>query len=285
MTILITGGTGTTGLTLAKLAHSEGHQVLITSRAGKAPEPFRAVQFDWTNSSTFENPFAAAAAAGQAISSVYLVAPPIYEQLDVVGPFIDFAIGKGIKRFVLLSASGLKRGGPMMGQIHEYLVQKGVEYTVLRPTWFAQNFNNFFGHLIRTENAFISVAGDGKIPFVSVDDIAQAALDGLTSTKPANKEYYVVGPELLTYDEAAKLLSEIIGREIVYRRISVEQYQEILHGVFGLAKGYAALLANNEAAIANDTEVDAFHAPDDKKIVGSTTLEQYFKNNAAVWAL
>ncbi|PPR02226.1 hypothetical protein CVT24_011454 [Panaeolus cyanescens] len=261
----------------------KGHNVLIASRSGKAPEPFKAVTFDWTDQSTFENPFVAA----PGIKSVYLVAPPIFEQLDVVGPFIDFAIAKGVKRFVLLSASGLNKGAPMMGQIHEYLESKNVGYTVLRPTWFSRNYShfNFFGHLIRTDNAFISVAGDGKIPFVSADDIAEAALDGLTSDEPANKEYYLVGPELLTYGEAATLLSEIIGREIVYKKITVDQYQDILHGTFGLAKGYATLLANNEAAIANGTEVEAFNAPADKKIVGKVTLRQYFTDNAGNWAI
>jgi uncharacterized protein YbjT (DUF2867 family) len=281
MTILITGGTGTTGLILAKLASSKGHKVLLTSRSGKAPEPFKAVTFDWNDTTTFENPFS----ADPDISSIYLVAPPVYAQVEVVGPFVDLAIAKGIKRFVLLSGTGLKAGDPTMGKIHEHLIKRGVEYTVLRATDFSQNFGTFFRHLIQTENAVISIAGDGKIPFVAVEDIAEAALDGLTSDKPANADYFVVGPELFTYDEAVKLLSNIIGREIVHRRIPVEEYQDILHSQFGFSKRYAAFLIHIEAEVANGSEVKVFNAPDDKKIVGKITLGQYFKANAAIWAV
>ncbi|KAJ7880911.1 hypothetical protein B0H13DRAFT_2050068 [Mycena leptocephala] len=43
---------------------------------------------------------------------------------------------KGVKRFVFMSASVIEAGGPMMGQVHEYLRSLTVEYCVLRPTWF-----------------------------------------------------------------------------------------------------------------------------------------------------
>jgi festuclavine dehydrogenase len=59
--------------------------------------------------------------------------------MDVFPPmkaFIDFARPKGIKRFVLLSASVFKAGGPAMEQVHQYLIDLGVDYTMLRPSWF-----------------------------------------------------------------------------------------------------------------------------------------------------
>jgi festuclavine dehydrogenase len=59
--------------------------------------------------------------------------------MDVSPPmkaFIDFARQKGIKRFVPLSASVFKAGGSAMGQVHQYLIDLEVDYTVLRPGWF-----------------------------------------------------------------------------------------------------------------------------------------------------
>jgi hypothetical protein len=57
--------------------------------------------------------------------------------LSTVKPFIDLAISKGVKRFVLLTASQAEIGSPvLMGKVHEYLLNIKVDYTVLRPTWF-----------------------------------------------------------------------------------------------------------------------------------------------------
>lgn len=51
-------------------------------------------------------------------------------------PFTEFAISKGVKRFVLLTSSTIPLGGHGHGKVHEYLVERGVDYGVLRPTWF-----------------------------------------------------------------------------------------------------------------------------------------------------
>ena len=55
--------------------------------------------------------------------------------------FIDFARGKGVCRFVLLSATSVGKDAPMMGEVHGYLEGlQDVEWTVLRPTWFMGTF-------------------------------------------------------------------------------------------------------------------------------------------------
>lgn len=136
MTILITGGTGKTGLKLARLLHEAKHSILLASRSGKVPAPFHGVAFDWFNPSTYENPFNAVT-PDNAIDSVYLVGPSV--QIDYLGnmrAFIDLAKAKGVKRFVMMSASSYVSGSPAMGKVHEYLEGLGVDYCILRPTWF-----------------------------------------------------------------------------------------------------------------------------------------------------
>jgi len=110
MTILITGGTGLTGLGLAKLLHASNYPFLIASRSGSAPEPFidRAVKFNFLDESTFETPFQ----VDPAIDRIYLVAPVLGDAFPVVKSFVGFAMSKGTKRFV------------------------GQDLTVLRPTFF-----------------------------------------------------------------------------------------------------------------------------------------------------
>ena len=133
MTILITGGTGKTGLKLAHVLNKAGHAVLLTSRKGEVPQPFKGVKFDWLDPSTFTNPFD----VDPAIDRVYVVGPiGVLDTLPHVKPFIDLAVTKGVKRFVVLSGSPVGKGGPVAGKVHEYLEKIGVDYAVLRPTWF-----------------------------------------------------------------------------------------------------------------------------------------------------
>ena len=133
MTILITGGTGKTGLKLAHVLNKAGHAVLLTSRKGEVPHPFKGVKFDWLDPSTFTNPFD----VDPTIDRVYVVGPiGVLDTLPRVKPFIDLAVTKGVKRFVVLSGSPVGKGGPVAGKVHEYLEKIGVDYAVLRPTWF-----------------------------------------------------------------------------------------------------------------------------------------------------
>ena len=226
MTILVTGGTGKTGIPLSRLLKKANLSVLIASRSGTAPGGYKGVKFDWFDEKTFENPFK----ADSNIDRVYLVVPSVIDGSDVVKPFIDLAISKGVKRFVLLTATQIEIGSATLtGKVHEYLVNSKVDYAVLRPTWFMrkclfnkkipirqnterknvffffiENFGTMFVQNIRDKNEIYSVAKDGRIPFVSVEDVAQAAVDALVSKKSPNKDYYIVGPELFTYDQASK---------------------------------------------------------------------------------
>lgn len=93
--------------------------------------------FDWNNRETWEKPFAAATAS---IGAIYLIAPPSMDADKIMNEFIDFARERGVRRFVLQSASSVEAGGPAMGKVHAYLEELGqrgeVGWAALRPTWF-----------------------------------------------------------------------------------------------------------------------------------------------------
>ncbi len=127
-----------TGSRLARRLLDANYPVLLTSREGVVPEPFKGVTFDWYDPSTFGNPFA----ADPNIDRIYIVAPDggrAGEVIEPMKPFIDLAITKGVNRFVLLSATTLETGGPAMGKVHEYLLSLQADYAILRPSWFYGN--------------------------------------------------------------------------------------------------------------------------------------------------
>lgn len=52
---------------------------------------------------------------------------------------------------------------------------------------------------IRGKNTIYSAAGEGRVAWVSADDVAAVAVRALTNKQPPNTEYMLLGPELLSY--------------------------------------------------------------------------------------
>ncbi len=132
MTILLTGGTGKTSSRIAHLLNKQDVPVILASRSGTAPTGFTGCRFDWLDETTYGNPFEIEAN----ITALYMVAPVAFDLLAAMKPFTEYAINKGVKRFVLLTSSTTPKGGHAHGKVHEYLAERGVDYGVLRPTWF-----------------------------------------------------------------------------------------------------------------------------------------------------
>lgn len=65
----------------------------------------------------------------------------------------------------------------------------------------AENFSDYLRWTIEADDSFSTATGDGRIPFVNSDDIAQVAFEALTDGRIKNVEPFIVGPELLTYTQ------------------------------------------------------------------------------------
>ncbi|RFU74760.1 agroclavine dehydrogenase [Trichoderma arundinaceum] len=225
MTILLLGGRGKTASRIAPLLQAANLPFLLASRSVSPASHYHQAYFDWTKDDSYDSPFTKAATEGMApITAIYLVPPPIFDLAPPMIHFVDFARQRGVKRFVLLSASTIEKGGPAMGQVHEYLDSlDAIEYTILRPTWFMENFSHP-GELqhsaLQNESKIYSAAGDGKIPFISTHDVARVAFLALTNEKSYNTDYVLLGPELLTYDGVASILTSVIDRNITHVKLS-----------------------------------------------------------------
>ncbi|EFY86974.1 putative ergot alkaloid biosynthetic protein A [Metarhizium acridum CQMa 102] len=204
MTVLLTGGRGKTASHIAALLDAANLPFIIASRSCSPDSKYRQLRFDWLDNTTYDNVLSPKDGM-QPISAVWLVPPPIADLAPPVNDFIDHARLKDVKRFVLLSASMLERGAPAMGQIHEHLASmEGISYTVLRPTWFMENFSSpheFQCKAIRKEDKIYSAAENGKVPFISVVDIARVAFRALKGDLEEYTDPILLGPELLTYDD------------------------------------------------------------------------------------
>jgi uncharacterized protein YbjT (DUF2867 family) len=268
--ILVTGGTGKTGRSLAAQLQHEGLAYRSASRRGDPP-------FDWEQPATWD-------ASLEDVASVYLVAPgTLKDPYALMLDFIASAMRKGVRRFVFLSMSGLPAGGPAHGQVHQWLKDNSDDWVVLCPSAFMQNFSaGPYLASIREEDRIYSNTGEGRVPFIDANDIAAAALAVLTAPAALNTEFVLTGDEPLSYGQVAELISRACGRQITHIPISMDEMAERLVKR-GLPEATARLLAfgyQTIAAGARDRTTDTV-----RTLTGRppTTFQTFAEANADVW--
>ncbi|QEU95949.1 NAD(P)H-binding protein [Streptomyces kanamyceticus] len=206
--ILITGGTGKVGGRAAARLGLMGVPVRVASRSG---EP----RFDWQDRTTWR-------AALDGVRKVLLVP---YDGELLTRPFLQYAKELGVERVVLLSGRGADVPGyasedSAAGRTHidgEDAVRTcGLEWTILRPAWFAQNFSEGFFRDAVLAGELRLPAGDGAAAFVDAEDIAAVAVAALTEDQHVGETYELSGPGALTIGEAAALITEATGRTVRY---------------------------------------------------------------------
>jgi uncharacterized protein YbjT (DUF2867 family) len=146
-----------------------------------------------------------------------------------VRAFAELALEKGVRRQVLLSG----RGEPIAEQAEHAVRDTGAELTILRSTWFMQNFSEDYmlDHVLSGEIRL--PAGDVPTPFLDIDDLADIAVAALTDDRHVGRLYELTGPRSLMFAEVAAEIGEATGREIRYTPVSLEQHEAELaeHGV------------------------------------------------------
>lgn len=207
--ILVLGGTGKTGRRVASILESRGLPVRIGSRSAAPP-------FDWNDESGWQRCLAGVQAA-------YITYAPdlaVPGATDAIAAFVDVARRLGVRRLVLLSGRGEAEA-----QACEKIVQNsGLDWAVVRASWFNQNFSEgAFLDMVHA-GAITLPAGDTPEPFVDVDDIAEVAAAALTEPGHDGEVYEVTGPRLMTFADIAAELSKATGRDIEYVDVPHEAF-------------------------------------------------------------
>ena len=216
--ILVIGSTGKTGRRIAETLIRRGLRVRHGSRRSTTP-------FDWDRPETW-------AAALSGVSSAYVSYFPDLAfpgAPDKIAALTRAAAKAGVKRLVLLSGRGETHA-----QTCEDIVRNcGLDYTLVRAAWFAQNFSEGYLRDPVLQGMVALPAGDVREPIVDADDIADVAGAALTEDGHSGQLYEVTGPRLLTFAEAAGELSTAIGREVRYMPITLDQFHAAMTGIGG----------------------------------------------------
>jgi len=208
-TTLVLGGTGKTGRRVAERLRARNLPVRIGSRSGAPP-------FDWEKPDTWP-------AALHGVDAVYIsyypdVAAP--GAANVIQAITDLAVRSGVGRLLLLSGRGEREA-----QHCEQIVREsGAEWTVLRASWFSQNFSeNFFLEPVLAGEVALPAGNVGE-PFVDADDIADVAAAALTEEGHAGQTYELTGPRLWTFAEAVREIARVTHRDLRFVDVPVEDY-------------------------------------------------------------
>lgn len=208
--ILVLGATGKTGSRVATRLRARGVPVRAGSRSADPA-------FDWERPATW----GPALAGARAVYITYYPDLAVPGAPETVGAFADRAIAEGVTRLVLLSG----RGEEEAQRAEAILQSKPCDWTILRASWFVQNFSESFllepvraGHLALP-------AGPAREPFIDADDIAEVACAALTEPGHAGQLYELTGPDLLSQEEIADALARAIGRPVRFERITPETYR------------------------------------------------------------
>jgi uncharacterized protein YbjT (DUF2867 family) len=205
--VLVLGATGKTGSRVAGTLSEQGVSVRTAARGGAD------IHFDWNHPATFEG-------ALRGVTGVYLVSPVMrVDFAGVVSDFLDQAERAGVRNVTYLSAYGMEHAPAEVAlRAVELDLESRTSFThsILRPAWFMQNFSETF--LKPVEDEIVVPGGPGAEAFVSAEDIASVAAATLAEPeRHAGRAYAPTGPESLTLDEAARVISAAAGRPIVYR--------------------------------------------------------------------
>jgi uncharacterized protein YbjT (DUF2867 family) len=208
--ILITGGTGKTGRGIVQRLEARGVPVRVGSRSGSP-------RFDWEDRATWGP---ALDGVGAAYINYYPdIATP--GGIEATGAFAELALERGVRRLVLLSG----RGEPEAERAERAVRDTGADLTILRSTWFMQNFSvpeGWLDHVLAGELRL--PRGDVPTPFLDVEDIADIAVEALTDDRHVGELYELTGPRSLTWGEAAEEIAAASGRPVGYAQVSIEQF-------------------------------------------------------------
>src|SRR5215210_4697430 len=287
--ILITGATGnvgsavldnlgTTDGNLRALAHDEAKARSLQDRGVKA------VAGDFLEPETL-------GPALEGVSTVLLITPIHPEQVTQASNVIKAAKDSGNDpRIVRISVDQASHEAPIRNsrqhaEIEDELRLSGLPYTLLRPTTFMQN-TLVTARTVALEGRIYQPFKDGKLGMIDARDIGEVAAKVLTEEGHEGEVYTLTGPAAISLYEVAEALCEVLGKEMRYVNISLEDAKRAMLNL-GLSEWRADVLV--EYAKAHSEGYSNFTSEDVEQLTGhratsykefATDFERVFRGGA-----
>lgn len=134
--------------------------------------------------------------------------------------FLDQAKEAGLEHIVLLSG----RGEAGARRAEEHLEASGMDWNVVRASWFMQNFSESFMMQGIMAGELVLPAGEVPEPFVDADDIADVAVAALTQPVLRNRVFEVTGPQAMTFSDCVEAISLAAGFPVTYKQVPIDAF-------------------------------------------------------------
>ena len=256
----ITGSTGRLGGRVArKLADAGRSQRLLVRDPSRAPQLAGAT----TVQSSYADREAVTAALDGLRTVLMVSASESPDRMSQHRAFIDAAAAAGVQQVVYISFYGAAPDCTFtLGRDHfateEYLRASGMGFTFLRDNLYA----DFFPAMVGEDGVIRGPAAQGRVAAVAQDDIADAAVAVLLDPEAhAGATYSLTGPEALTLDEVAAVLTGAQGRPVAYQPETVPEayasravYAAPDWQVDAWVSTYTAIAAGELAGVTGDIE-------------------------------
>jgi uncharacterized protein YbjT (DUF2867 family) len=216
--ILITGATGNNGQELVRQLTAMGQRVRALVR-----NPAKAANLQGPNvelaAGDFDQPETLDAAL-QGVEKAFLLTPVAERFPEWQRAFIEAAQRAEVRLLVKFSGMGAHARSEsellrLHAQTDEILRNSGVPFTILQPNSFHQNILSVAG-TIKTQGKFYWPLKTASQSTVDIRDISAVAARIFTSPGHEGKTYVITGPEALTFQQVAEILSSVLGRKIEY---------------------------------------------------------------------
>ncbi|SEL09053.1 Uncharacterized conserved protein YbjT, contains NAD(P)-binding and DUF2867 domains [Aquimarina amphilecti] len=268
--ILVIGGTGKTGRRVAENLTQLGHNVRVV---GRKTNPV----FDWENTDTYD-------AALKNMDRAYIVYYPdlaVPGSRDAISTLTKKALEAGLEKVVLLSGKGETEAEAC----EEIVANSGLNYTLVRASWFNQNFSEgAFLEFVLNGTVALPMP-DAEIPFVDVNDIADVVSKVIVDDSYNGQTITVTGPQKRTFKEVVEIMAEATNKHIQFVPISIEEFKEGMKKA-GLPDSYVWLFGYLFQEVLGNPENQEV-SDDVAKVLGKPAIdfETFAKQTAAtgIW--
>jgi uncharacterized protein YbjT (DUF2867 family) len=261
--IVVTAPTGTIGHQVLENLLDSGQPVRVIARdPSRLPshtrERVEVVQGSHGDIDVVDEAFAGA-------DSVFWLVPPDPQAESVEAAYVDFTRpacaalqSQGVRRVVGVSALGrgvavARNAGLVTASLamDDLIASTGVSYRALTMPSFMDNILRQV-EVIRNQGMFVSpISGDRKLPTCATRDIATVAVKLLLDPSWSGQDHVpVLGPEDLSFNDTAQIMSEVLGKPVRFQQIPGEAFKARLTG-FGMSEAMAQgtldmMVAKNE---------------------------------------
>lgn len=265
MSTLIIGGTGRVGAPAAQALAANGEDVRVLTRSEEKsaalPNGVAGVVGD------LENPESLASAFDGVDKLLLVTANGETEETRGTNA-VAAAVSAGVNKIVFLS---VKLSPEAMKVPHyaskvaieEAIKASGITHTILRPDFFFQN-DLLLGGAIAGAGLYTMPIGNKGQSRIDTQDIADAAVNALTTTELDGKDIALFGPKAWTADEIAALYGEHLGKEVRYAGDDLDAWENASKAYMppwllgALKAGFAKMQAMG--SVATDEQVAASEA-------------------------